>query len=174
MELTEFHVPVRQVDEVPPAFLWLGIEGDVQEGLPAGALRLAAQAHPRFVRQAVGFLRVAADAGADDVFPIRFAPAVARDDVVQVQILAVEYFVAVLAGVFVPLVDVVPGEFHLLARHAVEEEQHDHARDPDLERDGVDHVPLGFPFRKVPPAGEVVCEEVAVRGVDHLRLTGAK
>ena len=101
-------------------------------------------------------------------------PAVARDDVVQVQILAVEYFVAVLAGVFVPLVDVVPGEFHFLARHAVEEKQHDHAGNPDLEGHGVDHVLRGFALGEIPPAGEIVGEEVPLGGVHHLRLTGAE
>ncbi len=146
MELPKFDVPVGEVDEVPPALLWLGVEGDVQEGLPPGALRLAAQAHSGLVRQAVGFLCVATNAGAHNVFPVGLAAAIARDDVVQVQVFAVEHFVAVLAGVFVPFVDVVPGEFHFLARHAVKEEQHDHAGDSDLQRDGVDHVALRFPL----------------------------
>ena len=172
--LAQFDVPVGQVDEVPPAFLRLGVEGDMQEWLPAGALRFAAQAHACLLGQTVGLPRVALDAGADNVFPVGFPAAIPWNHVVKVQVLAVKNFVAVLAGVSVTLIDVVACELHLLARHAVEEKQHDHAGNPDLEGHGVDHVLRGFALGEIPPAGEIVGEEVPLGGVHHLRLTGAE
>jgi hypothetical protein len=68
----------------------------------------------RLVREAVALTRVARDAGADHVFPGRQATFVARQDVIEIQLLALESFSAVLAGIVVAFKDVVPGEFHFL------------------------------------------------------------
>ena len=66
----------------------------------------------------------------------------------------------VLAGVFVPLEYVVPGEFYFLLRKPVEHKQHDHPRDPDLERNGRNHFMLGGVRGQIAPAFEVVRREV--------------
>jgi hypothetical protein len=94
--------------------------------------------------------------------------------VVQIQILAVKNFAAVLAGVLIPLVDVVSGKFDLLARHPVEEEEDDHTGNTDLERYGVDHVVARFALGEILPTGEIVCEEIAIGGVYHLRVPRAQ
>jgi len=72
------------------------------------------------------------------------AAAVARDDVVEVQVLPVERLAAVLAGVFVALEDVVPGELHFLARQTVEHSEHDDARHAEAERDAAHGLGVGL------------------------------
>src|SRR4051794_15523166 len=84
--VAELDVPVGEVDEVPPAFMELAVEGDVDEGAPLRPLGLADEAHAGFVRQAVAFARIARDAGADDIFPAGEAALIPRDDVVEVQV----------------------------------------------------------------------------------------
>lgn len=139
-------------------------EGDLHERAPFGALGLSLQAHARFMRQAVGLAGVAWDAGADDVFPGSLAAAVPRDDVIEIQLFAIERLAAVLAGVFVPLEDVVPGKLDLLFWSAIKNQENNHPGNPDAEGDGVDHLLLGLAGGKVAPALEVV-RGVIVRAV---------
>ena len=97
-----------------PTVVPVQAEVDLHERPPFRPLRFADKVQPGLLRRAVGFLRVALDTGADDVFPRRRAAAVARQDVIQIQILAVEGAPAVLAGVFVALEDVVARELDFL------------------------------------------------------------
>ena len=85
----------------------------------------------RLVREAVGLLGVTLDAGADDVLPGGLAAVVARDHVVEIELLARQHPGAVLARALVPLKDVVARELQLLARQPVEKRQQDDARQPD-------------------------------------------
>jgi len=154
-----------------PAIVLLEAEADLHERTPLGPFRLADEMKTGLLRRAVGLARVALDAGADDVFPSRRAAAIARDDVVQIQILAVEHAPAVLAGVLVALKNVVARELDLLFRQPVVGEQQDDARDADAEGNGVD----GFLVRRVP--GQVApfleaegAERTVVRIDHHLRL----
>jgi hypothetical protein len=94
--------------------------------------------------------------------------------VVQVQVLPVKNLVAILAGVLVPLVNVVTRELHLLARDAVEKEQYDHLRHPNFQGDGADHLLGGLALGEVPPAREVVGQKVPTFRVHYLSLPSAK
>ena len=86
----------------------------------------------RLVREPISLPRVTRDTGANDIFP-RGQPAfITRQDVIEVQIRPIKNIAAILAGVLVPLEDVVPGELHLLFRQPIEKQQHNHARHPDL------------------------------------------
>src|SRR5437867_11354022 len=98
-------------------------EVDLHKRTPLGPLRLANEVDAGFGGSAVGLLGVTADAGADNVLPGRGPAAVARDDVVKIQIFAVEFAAAILAGVLVALKDVVARKFDFLLGQAVEEGQ---------------------------------------------------
>ena len=76
---------------------------------PARRERLVARMHARFVRQLVGFARVAAEARRHDVFPTRAPALVARRDVVQVELGLGQDLGAILAGEFVPQEDIAAG-----------------------------------------------------------------
>ena len=117
---------------MPPALVRLTAEGDVHEWPPFRPARLANEVHARLVGKAVALARIARDAGADHVFPGRQAALIAREDVIEVELVSLERFPAILAGVRVALEDIVPGKFHFLLRQAVEKEKHDDARHPDF------------------------------------------
>ena len=131
--LAQLDVPVGEVNEMLPTIVLVEAEVDLHERPPFRPLRFADEVQPGLLRRAVGLLRVALDAGADDVFPRRRTAAVARQDVVEIQILALENLPAVLTGVAVALENVVAGEFDLLFGQAVEHDQQDHPRDADSE-----------------------------------------
>src|ERR1017187_11039531 len=64
--------------------------------------------------------------------------AVARNDVVQVQILPVKHAPAILAGVLVPLKNVVARELYLLLGQPVVNKQQNRSRHADAEGNGAD------------------------------------
>ena len=114
----------------------------------------------RFTRKPVAFARIARDAGANHVFPSRGPATVARYDVIQIKLAAIEELAAVLAGVLVSLKHVVSGEFHFLLRKPIKHKQHDHPRDLDLERDGRNHFMVGRVRGQIAPTFEVVRRKV--------------
>ena len=114
-------------------------ERDLHKWPPLGPLRLADQAHVRFARKLVAFARVAADARTHHVFPCRGSAAVARHDVIQIELAAVENLAAVLAGVLVSLKNIVACKLYFLLREPIENQQHDHPRNTNLERNGRNH-----------------------------------
>ena len=100
--------------------------------------------HSRFLRRAIGFAGIARNTGANNIFPCRRAAAVARDDMVEIQILALKNLAAVLAHVFIALKNVVPREFDFLLWQSIEHDQQDHARHPDAKGDGLDRFRMRF------------------------------
>ena len=130
---TEFDVPVGGIDEVFPAFVEGGAEGEMDEGAPLWTFGLFDEAHTGLGGGAVGFAGVTRDAGADDVFPVGAAAVVAWNDVIEVEVFAVENFAAVLAGIAIAFVDVVPGELDFAAGNTVEEKDNDDPRNTDTE-----------------------------------------
>ncbi len=128
---SEFDVPVGGVDEVFPAFVQGGAEGEVDEGAPLWAFGFFDEAHPGLGGCTVRFAGVAGDAGADDVFPVGAAAVVAWNHVIEVEIFSVKQFAAVLAGVAIAFVDVVAGELDVTPWDTVEEEDDDDAWDAD-------------------------------------------
>ena len=156
--------------------MYLRIEGNVKKRPPFGAGRLFKQAHPSFMRKPITLLCITFYARADDVLPSRHSAAVTGHYVVQIEIPLFEQLPAILAGVLVPLEDVVPGELHLLAWHAIEKKQHDDARNANLEGDSVHHLffLVWRSIRKVAPAVEIVGQKILPIGVDNLRMTSAE
>jgi len=92
---------------------------------PFRPLRFANQTHVRFTREPVALSGIASDAGANHVLPGGRPPAVARHDVIQIELAPIEELAAVLAGVLVSLKHVVSGEFYFLLRKPIEHKQHD-------------------------------------------------
>ena len=138
-----------------PAVVVVDVEIDLNERPPLRALGLANQMQPRFERGAVGFARVARDAGTDDILPSRRAASVTRNDVVEIEIVAIKSLSAVLAGVLVPLENVVAGEFHLFFREPVEHDEEDDLGDAQPERDGVNALGMRFLLGKILPLTEI-------------------
>ena len=141
---SKFDVPVSEIQEVFPTFVMLESQIHLNKRAPLGSLGFADEMYPGFRRSAVGLASVTGDAGTNDVLPSRGTTPVAGDDVVQVQILAVENVTAILASVAISLEDVVPGEFDFLLGQAIENHQQDDARNANSERDGVDALRMGF------------------------------
>lgn len=141
-----------------------------EEGTHSGFFGFSDEAHLCFLGRAIAFLGVAGDAGADDVFPSRPAAAVARDDVVEVQFLALKPTAAVLAGVFVALEDVVPGEFDFFFGQSIKKQQHDDSGDSDAPLDRMHHVVLGVILGKIAPLTEIKRLESASFRVHHLGM----
>src|SRR5881396_1317087 len=105
-----------------PAFVVLKAEVDLDERAPLRSLWFADQMHARLGGRAVGLARIATDTGANDVLPRRRPSSVSRNHVVQVEIVPVKHFTAILASVPISLEDVVPGELDLLLGQAIKED----------------------------------------------------
>jgi len=131
--VAELNVPVSEIDEVFPEIVLGRRKGDLDKRTPLRSLRFSDQAHVRFTWKPVAFARIARDTGANHVFPSRRPAPVARHDVIQIKVTAIEEFATVLASVLVALKHIVSGEFYFLFRKSIEHKQHDHPRDPDLE-----------------------------------------
>ena len=162
----EFDVPVGEVEEVFPGIVVAHAQVYLHEGAPLGTFRFADQVQAGFLRGAVGFPGVTLDAGANDVFPRGRAAAVARDDVIEIQVAAIKDFRAILTGIVIALEDVVARELHLFFRHAIEEAKQDDARDADAEGNGVDAFRMRLVIGEIVPLGEVVGLEGAVSVVE--------
>ena len=145
-------------------------ELQVQHRTPLRTLRLVQQLQPGLRRRAVALAAVAGHARADNVFPRRFAAAIARNNVVEIEVLAVELDPAILAGVVVALEDIVPRELHFLFRHPIKEKQQDHLRHANRERNRAHHVSTFVATRKAEPLVERHRLERAAVGLDHLRM----
>jgi len=119
-------------------------ERDIHEWPPFGTFRLADELHARLMRKAVAFFGVTRNAGADNVFPGRLPPAVTRENVIQIEIIALKNQPAVLTGIPVPFEDIMPREFDLFFWQTLKEQQDDDSGNADVDRNGFDHFRLGI------------------------------
>ena len=119
-----------------------------------------------FTGKPIALLRIATDTRTNHVLPGRRPAAIARYDVIEIEIPSIENLAAVLASVLVALKDVVPGKLHFFFRKPIENQQHDHARNTNLERNGRDQLVIGCIRREIAPAIEIVSQEIVrlVRG----------
>lgn len=127
-----------------PAFVVSHPEIDLDERPPFGSFRFADQVHARFIRRMVGLAGITLDTGANDILPSGRTATITWNHMVEVQILSLKNFAAVLAGVLVALEDIVASELHFLLRHAIEEYQHDDARHANLKGDAADAFGMGL------------------------------
>ena len=139
-----------------PAFLELETEVDLDERPPSWPLWLPYEMHSGFLGGAIGFARVALNARADNVFPCCRPSAIARNNMVKVQVFPIKHTPAVLAGVLVALENVVARELDLFLWQAIEHEQENHLRDSNSERDRVHARFTVAVAREMPPLSETV------------------
>ena len=157
---------------MPPAFMLWRRKSDMQEWAPFRALCFANKSHARFLGQPVAFAGVTRNARANHVFPRRCPPAIARHDVIEIQIVAIEKLAAVLTGVLVTLENVVTRELNLLLWQPIEKEQHDHARDADLPGNRRNQFVVRRGRGEIPPAVEVMRQEIVFRvGRDDMSVS---
>ena len=93
---------------------------------------------------------------------------------VEIQILPIKNLPAILTGVLVTLVNVVPRELHFLARQPIKKKQHDDPWNADLQGHRADHFLRRFAGGEISPGFKIVGEEVRIFFVDHLGLTRAE
>ena len=104
-----------------PTVIGSSPESNVQEWAPLRAFWFFQEHHSRLVGQTIPLAGVAGNARADDIFPGGLAPAIARKDMIDIKPTAIEADAAVLAGVLVPLEDIMTRELDLFLGKAVEE-----------------------------------------------------
>ena len=168
--LAQFHVPIGHIEEMLPTVVMVHAEVDLHERPPLGTPGLADEAHPGLGGSLVGLACIAGDARADNVLPGRRPAAVARDHVIEIQILPLETPAAVLAGVPVSLENIMPGELDLFLRQSVEQQEQDDPRYAHPKRDGVDAVRVGLLLGEIAPLPEVKrLEGTVVAALDDLR-----
>ena len=134
---------------------------NVHERTPLRSLRLSNQTHVRFLRQPVAFACVTLNARANHIFPCRRSASIARHDMIEIQLISLENMAAILARVLVALENVVTGKLHFLLRETIKKEQHNHARDSDLPRNGCNHFVFWRGYRKIAPAFKIVRQKIA-------------
>lgn len=133
---------------------------DMHKRAPLRSLRLANQTHVRFPRKPVAFACVTLDARANHIFPRRRPASVARHDMIEIQLVSLENPAAILAGVFVPLENIVTRKLHFLLRETIKEKQHNHARNSDLPRNGRDRFVFWRSYRKIAPTFEIMRQKI--------------
>ena len=141
---------------------------------PLRSLRLVQELEPGLGRRAIALAAVARHAGANDVFPRRLAAAITRDDVVEIEVLAIKFVATILAGVVIALEDVMPRKLHFLLRHAIEEKQQDDLRHSDGKRNRADYIGAFIPARKAEPLVERHGLKRAAVGFNDLRVALVK
>jgi len=133
---------------------------NVHERPPLRPLRLADETHVRFLRKPVAFARVTRNAGTNHIFPRRHPPAVPWHDMIEIQVTSLKNLPAILTDIFVALEHIVARKLHFLFREAVEKQQHDHARDTNLPRNGRHHFVFWRGRGKIAPALEIVGQKI--------------
>jgi len=129
---------------------------NVHERTPLRSLRLPNQTHVRFLRKPVAFACVTPNARANYIFPCRGPASIARHNMIEIQLISLKNFTAILAGVLVALENVVTRKLHFLFRKPIKEEQNNHARHADLPRNGCDHFVFWRGYRKIAPTFEIM------------------
>ena len=156
--LAQLDFPVADVNEMLPDVVWDSIEVEVEVGTPDRFFRFSDEGHPGLLGDAVGLSCVAVFATAHNILPGGFSAEVARNNVVEVEVFSIHGLAAILAGVFVPLVDVLAGELDFFVGGLVVEDEDDDRRDGYSVVDSVNELERSVRGAgKVPPLvkGEV-------------------
>ena len=95
-----------------PAIVLVQAQMNLHEWPPLRTFGLADEVDACLLRSAIGLLRVTSDARADDVFPGRRAAPITRDHVIEIEFAAIEDLPAILAGILIPLKNVMPGKLN--------------------------------------------------------------
>jgi hypothetical protein len=157
-----------------PRFIVTFAELKMKHGPPLRPLRFLQQFQTGFRGSAIALATVTRHAGTNDVFPRRFAPAVARNHVIQIKVFPIKFVTAILAGVVIALENIVARKLDLLLRHPVEEKKQDHLRHANGEGNRADHVRALVAAREAEPLIEGHGLERAAVRIDDLRVALVK
>ncbi len=173
MLITQFHIPISEIDKVLPEIVLWSRERNLDERPPFWPLRFTDQTHVRFARKAVALAGIAGDARANHVFPSRHSSPVTRHNMIQIEFASIESLAAVLAGILVALEDIVASKLYFLFRKPIEHQQYDHPRNANLKRNRRDYVVVRRIRRQIAPAFEIVRQKIVrvVVGRDNLGVT---
>jgi len=119
----QLNVPIGQVDKVLPAVMLVEGEINLNEGTPLRPLGFSNQVQACLLRSAVGLECITLDTGTDNVFPSGRTAAVPWQNMIQVEILAITGFAAVLAGIAIAFEDVMPGKLDLFFGNMIVNQQ---------------------------------------------------
>lgn len=150
-----------------PTVVLLEAEIDLNKRPPFRAFWFSHQVHARFLRCAIRLVRVALDAGTDNVFPRRWTAAIARNHVIEVQVFAIKYFTAVLTGIFVAFKNIMARELHFLFRKMIEHGEQDHARNANAERNRADAFRMRFLLGEFVPLGKAEGAERTIAAIEN-------
>jgi hypothetical protein len=115
-------MPVGDIDHVEkgkPLFPCQIRQRNFIERTPVGHFWFFRKVHSGLVWGESSFFAVTGCTATDNVFPGAFSSSGTRDDMIQAQITFGKFFPAVLAGIFIPGVDINPREADMANRHAV-------------------------------------------------------
>jgi len=171
--LFQFDGPVGVVEELLPASIAGLAEVDVDHRIVSGLDGFLDKRQSGLFRHSASLFDVAVGAGADDIFPVRFAAHTAGDDVVEREFAGREATATILAAIFVAGEDVSAVEFHIVLRQAVVKQQPNNPRHGDIEVDGgnpVVAIRLELPaeLAHLAPALEIIIGVSAFLERDHL------
>jgi len=82
--VSDLDVPIGDIEKVLPTIVVIQAQIDLNEWAPLRPFRLSDEMHPGFLGRSISLLRVARDAGTNDVFPGSWSSAMFGDDVIQV------------------------------------------------------------------------------------------
>jgi hypothetical protein len=122
---------------------------------PLRSLRFAHQMQAGFLWSSISLPRIARNARANNVFPSGRATTIPRSDVIEVKIFSFENLPAILAGISIPLKNVVSRELHFLLRQAIKHHQQNDAGYADFEGNRVNAFGMRFFFREILPLTEI-------------------
>jgi len=128
------------VEELLPGTVAGLAEMDVDERIVSGFGRFLDQRHSCLFWGSASFFDVAVGAGADDIFPDRFAAHTAGDNVVERQLSSWVAFATILASIFVAGEDVSAVELDVVLRQTVIEQQPNNPRHRDIKVHGGDPI----------------------------------
>src|SRR5947199_115767 len=121
-----------------PAIMLMKTEVDLHKRTPFRPLWFAYQMHSRFLRCPIRFQRIALNTRANNIFPGCRSTPIARNDMIEIQITAIESLPAVLAQVFIALKNIVPCELDLFLGQMVINHQQNDARHANTKGNGPD------------------------------------
>lgn len=137
VSITQFDVPIGHIKEGFPGIVGYPGNLQMQEGARPGLHRLSDQMHVGLLRRVRPFTGIAADAGTDDIFPGRLPSLGPGQNVIDIEVFAVKFFPAILAGEAVTQEDVLTGELDVFLRQPVKKHKYDDLGDADFKIDGV-------------------------------------
>lgn len=133
------------------------------------------EVHVGLSGSAVSFAGITGDTGGDDVVPPGDPSMIARDNVIEIELMFWEGFAAILAGMLVAEKDVLSRKFYLLAGNTIVERENDDLGNLKRKAHGVNHFMGDRIFGILHPRTDIVCLVAGFSfGLHHLCMAEAE